>query len=94
MQATRSGSLRTPCEPSPGPTPAELRLQRNLKIVVIVLAVLIFAGLATIVGRVIYLASGAPTQPAAPAGGDAGRGQKLGPARGRRRYGLDVAVGR
>ncbi len=27
---------------------------------------LIFAGLATIVGRVIYLASGAPTQPAAP----------------------------
>ena len=52
---------RRPCRPAP-----TLRLQRNLKLVVIALAVLIFAGLATIVGRVIYLASGAPTQPAAP----------------------------
>ena len=48
------------------PSAADARLQRNLKIVVVALAVLIFAGLATIVGRVIYLASGAPTQPAAP----------------------------
>ena len=45
---------------------AEARLQRNLKLVVIGLAVLIFAGLASIVGRAIYLASGASTQPAAP----------------------------
>lgn len=45
---------------------ADARLQRNLKIFVIALAVLIFAGLATIVGRVIYLASAPGTQPAAP----------------------------
>lgn len=52
--------------PATVPSGADARLQRNLKIVVIALAVLILAGLATIVGRVIYLASGAPTQPAAP----------------------------
>jgi hypothetical protein len=45
---------------------ADARLQRNLKIFVIALAVLIFAGLATIIGRVIYLASAPETQPAAP----------------------------
>ena len=60
-----------------------LRLQRNLKIVVIALAVLIFAGLATIVGRVIYLASGAPTQPAAP-GWPSGRSRAWPCRRGRR----------
>jgi hypothetical protein len=53
-------------EPAIVPSGADARLLRNLKIVVIALAVLILAGLATIVGRVIYLASGAPTQPAAP----------------------------
>jgi hypothetical protein len=51
---------------TPGPTAAELRLQRNLKIVVIGLAVLMLAGLVAIVGRVIYLASGSPAQPVAP----------------------------
>lgn len=35
----------------------ELRLQRNLKIVVASLGVLIVAGLLTVVGRIIYLAS-------------------------------------
>ena len=40
-----------------GPSAAELRLQRNLKIVVIVLALLLAAGLATGIGRIIYLAS-------------------------------------
>jgi hypothetical protein len=53
-------------EPATVLSGADVRLQRNLKIVVIALAVLILAGLATIVGRAIYLASGAPTQPAAP----------------------------
>jgi hypothetical protein len=73
MQVTEAISAQQSVD---GPTPAELRLQRNMKIVVASLAVLIFAGLATVVGRVIYLASRAPTQPAAPA--DAlGRGQTL-----------------
>jgi hypothetical protein len=49
--------------PRPG---SEVRLQRNLKLVVFGLGFLIFAGLAAIVGRVIYLASGPATQPAAP----------------------------
>jgi streptogramin lyase len=53
-------------ETLPGPTAAELRLQRNLKIIVIVLGLLMFAGLAAIAGRVIYLASGSATQPAGP----------------------------
>ena len=51
---------------TPGPAAAELRLQRNLKIIVIGLAVLMLAGLLAIVGRVIYLASGSRAQPAAP----------------------------
>jgi hypothetical protein len=63
MQATEAISAQQSVD---GPTPAELRLQRNMKIVVTALAVLIFAGLATVVGRVIYLASRAPAQPAAP----------------------------
>lgn len=42
---------------SGAPSAAEMRLQRNLKIVVLVLGVLIFAGLAAIVGRIIYVAS-------------------------------------
>ena len=52
---------------APGQTAAEARLQRNLKIVVVALGVLIFAGLATAVGRIIYLASAKPTQPVASA---------------------------
>lgn len=50
------------------PSAAEMRLQRNLKIVVILLAVLLLVGLATVVGRIIYLASGHRTQPAATGG--------------------------
>ena len=49
----------------PSKTAAEARLQRNLKIVVVALGVLIFAGLATAVGRIIYLASAKPAQPVA-----------------------------
>lgn len=47
-------------------TASELRLQRILKMVVVGLAVLLFAGLAAIAWRVIYLASPSATQPAAP----------------------------
>jgi hypothetical protein len=47
-------------------TASELRLQRILKMVVGGLAVLLFAGLATVVWRVIYLASPTATQPAGP----------------------------
>lgn len=43
----------------------EARLQRNLKIVVAALGLLIFVGLATIAGRLIYLASSGETQPRA-----------------------------
>lgn len=39
------------------PDMRELRLQRNLKIVVAVLGLMIAAGLLTVVGRIIYLAS-------------------------------------
>lgn len=46
---------------------SEARLQRILKIVVVALAILLFAGLATVIGRVIYLASPTTTQPATPA---------------------------
>ncbi len=45
---------------------SELRLQRILKFVVVALAVVLFAGLAAVVWRVIYLASPSATQPAAP----------------------------
>lgn len=50
------------------PSAADVRLQRNLKIVVLVLAVLLAAGLATVVGRIIYLASGHKAQPAGTGG--------------------------
>ena len=49
------------------PSAAELRLQRNLKIIVAVLALLLAAGLATIIARILYVASGSSTQQAAPA---------------------------
>jgi len=44
---------------------SEARLQRILKLVVIVLAIVLFAGLLAAIGRVIYLASSSATQPAA-----------------------------
>jgi uncharacterized membrane protein len=47
---------------------SELRLQRNLKIVVVVLAVLLAAGLAAIVARIFYVASRPAAQPAVVSG--------------------------
>ena len=46
MQASEAMTAAQSMKTSPGPTAAELRLQRNLKIVVIGLAVLMLAGLA------------------------------------------------
>jgi hypothetical protein len=66
MQASEAANTPHSMGTLPGQTAAELRLQRNLKIVVIVLGLLMLAGLAAIAGRVIYLASGAATQPAGP----------------------------
>jgi hypothetical protein len=66
MQASEAATTPHSMETLPGPTAAEMRLQRNLKIIVIVLGLLMFAGLAAIAGRVIYLASGSATQPAGP----------------------------
>ena len=66
MQATDAiAASHAPETVVPRP-PSAARLQRNLKLVVFALGFLIFAGLAAIVGRVIYLASGPATQPAAP----------------------------
>jgi hypothetical protein len=45
---------------------SDVRLQRILKVVVVALAILLFAGLAAVIGRVIYLATPSTTQPAAP----------------------------
>jgi hypothetical protein len=64
MLATDAIAATPVVEVAGTPTAAEARLQRNVKIVVIALAVLIFAGLATVIGRVIYLASASATQPA------------------------------
>ena len=66
MQATDAMNAPTTAEAAAQPTSAEARLQRNLKFIVAALALLILAGLAAIVGRIIYLASSASTQPAAP----------------------------
>jgi hypothetical protein len=66
MQATDVIAAPQAVEVAEALPAADARLQRNLKIFVIALAVLIFAGLATIIGRVIYLASAPETQPAAP----------------------------
>jgi hypothetical protein len=68
MQASDGGladTARRMPNDSDSPAATDLRLQRILKLVVAALGILIFAGLAAIVGRVIYLASPAPTQPSA-----------------------------
>ena len=69
MQAS-DGVVTAPPRRSPGAgtgaTP-EMRLQRILKIVVVGLAIVLFAGLALVVGRVIYLASGPASQRTQPA---------------------------
>ncbi len=73
--ATASGTAPPEGGPEGGLTPSEARLQRNLKIIVVAMGLLIFAGLATIVGRIIYLASGPAAQPpAADAGPASGAG--------------------
>ena len=66
MQAS-DGLLAGNAQRSPAAalSPSEARLQRILKLVVVALALLLFAGLAAIVWRVIYLASPSATQPAA-----------------------------
>jgi Family of unknown function (DUF6476) len=46
---------------------SDLRLQRTLKLVVVGLSILLFAGLMAVIGRVIYLASPSAKQPAAAA---------------------------
>ena len=66
MQATDAMKAPPIVDAVAQPTAAQARLQRNLKFIVAALALLIFAGLAAIAGRIIYLASGASTQPAAP----------------------------
>jgi hypothetical protein len=60
-----AASAQRPPDPAAAPTASDVRLQRILKIVVIGLALLLFAGLAAIIWRVIYLASPASRQPAA-----------------------------
>ena len=45
----------------------EQRVQRTLKIIVVTLAILLFAGLAVAIARVIYLASAPAAQPSASA---------------------------
>lgn len=64
MQATDAMNAPPTLDARTQPTSAEARLQRNLKFIVAALALLIFAGLAAIVGRIIYLASATSTQPA------------------------------
>jgi hypothetical protein len=64
MQATDAMNVPPTIDARSQLTSAEARLQRNLKFIVAALALLMFAGLAAIVGRIIYLASGTPTQPA------------------------------
>jgi hypothetical protein len=70
---------RPPADTAPAMDAAQARLQRTLKLVVAGLAALLLAGLLTVVGRVIYLASSPRTQPgaataAAPAPASAGAG--------------------
>jgi Family of unknown function (DUF6476) len=57
---------RQPPDAGVNATP-DMRLQRILKIVVVGLAIVLFAGLALVVGRVIYLASGRASQATQPA---------------------------
>jgi hypothetical protein len=68
MQASEGAAA--PAQPPPDVvaslTGSEARLQRTLKFVVLALAIVLFAGLVLAVGRVIYLASPSPTQPASP----------------------------
>ena len=63
MHATDAADTASAAATAPAPNAAEARLQRTMKIVVVALGVLLFAGLATVAGRIIYLASAKTTQP-------------------------------
>jgi Family of unknown function (DUF6476) len=66
MQASDGVVTAAAQRPPDAGTASEVRLQRILKIVVVGLAVVLFAGLALVVGRVIYLASAAQGTAAPP----------------------------
>ncbi len=62
-----AGPVPGTAEAAAGFAPEQQRLQRILKIIVVTLAILLFAGLLAAVARVIYLASAPVTQPASSA---------------------------
>lgn len=74
MQAPDGAAAAAPQQSPDGRAPeitakdaaADARLQRNLKIIVAALAMMLFIGLLAVAGRVIYLASTKSAQPAAP----------------------------
>ncbi|NSL70403.1 hypothetical protein C6Y62_01040 [Hyphomicrobium sulfonivorans] len=63
MSTTDTTAAPASAAAAPGLSPEEARLQRTMKIVVVALGVLLFAGLAAIAGRIIYLASARDAQP-------------------------------
>ncbi|MDH4983957.1 hypothetical protein [Hyphomicrobium sp. D-2] len=63
MSTTDTTAAPASVAAAPGLSPEEARLQRTMKIVVVALGVLLFAGLAAIAGRIIYLASARDAQP-------------------------------
>ncbi len=68
MQASSSAaaaSQQSASEPMPSAQAPTGRTQSILKFVVVALGVLLVAGLATVIGRIIYLASAPPAQPVA-----------------------------
>jgi hypothetical protein len=83
MRASGASAARAEIEPAGTgsaehlPDARELKLQRTLKVVVVVLGVLIFAGLAVIIGRILYVAS-QPSQPSRDAAPEAALSQTSG----------------
>lgn len=68
MQASSSAaaaSKQPASEPMQSAQAPHARVQSTLKFVIISLGVLLVAGLATVIGRIIYLASMPPAQPVA-----------------------------
>jgi hypothetical protein len=68
MQASSSAaavSQQSASEPMSSAQAPHARAQSILKFVVVALGVLLVAGLATVIGRIIYLASAPPVQPVA-----------------------------
>jgi len=66
MQASSSaapGSQQSTSGPMPSAQNPNARVQSILKLVVIALGILLVAGLAIVIGRIIYLASARSTQP-------------------------------